>query len=390
MDKHPRCAEEGCQVKEGKGYQDCEQHSGCCAILSVEKHPDRLILDLYEAAKLIGYATSAVERQSHRQAADIAAARLQEALRSTANSESAPPTEPYVPVMGGISVTPGVRPPYDRNAYKVPPPSMDHSATSETAPPSEPGRIPALESTRTNADYWLKAAREAEQLPEQLICAEQAINAWKNAAYAAHDKLAIVEASNKGMFERLAPSVEYVEGTAVGWGEDEIDRLRHDLERATANHGADLTANSATSETKAITLPLAGVLNVDDPADKRNREWGEQPSARSESNAINPNGVTIAPSLYIDLIRWFEKHEDSAILHDEGLPQRLNDAAHQSAQQRLSDKGVPTPRTDAAAFERRGDYADGELADNLEVVPADVARQLERDLADALLGAARW
>ena len=91
-------------------------------------------------------------------------------------------------------------------------------------------------------------------------------------------------------------------------------------------------------ETKAITLPLAGVLNVDDPADKRNREWGEQPSARSESNAINPNGVTIAPSLYIDLIRWFEKHEDSAILHDEGLPQRLNDAAHQSAQQRLSDK----------------------------------------------------
>ena len=43
------------------------------------------------------------------------------------------------------------------------------------------------------------------------------------------------------------------------------------------------------------------------------------------------------------------------------------------------DKDTPTPRTDAAAFERRGDYADDELADNLEVVPADVARQIERD-----------
>lgn len=33
MDKHQRCAEEGCQVKEAKGYRDCEQSSGCCNLL---------------------------------------------------------------------------------------------------------------------------------------------------------------------------------------------------------------------------------------------------------------------------------------------------------------------------------------------------------------------
>jgi hypothetical protein len=52
----------------------------------------------------------------------------------------------------------------------------------------------------------------------------------------------------------------------------------------------------------------------------------------------------------------------------------MMDAAHSG------DGDTATPRTDAEAFERRGDYADDNLADNLEVVPATVARQLERDL----------
>lgn len=33
MDKHPTCQEEGCQLKAGKGYLDCEQHSGACDLL---------------------------------------------------------------------------------------------------------------------------------------------------------------------------------------------------------------------------------------------------------------------------------------------------------------------------------------------------------------------
>lgn len=89
MDKHQRCVAEGCQAKEAKGYQDCEQHSGCCAILPTEKHPDRLILDLRQAAEMIGFATSMVERQAHRQAADEAAAKLQERFRSSAAPEGA-------------------------------------------------------------------------------------------------------------------------------------------------------------------------------------------------------------------------------------------------------------------------------------------------------------
>lgn len=47
-----------------------------------------------------------------------------------------------------------------------------------------------------------------------------------------------------------------------------------------------------------------------------------------------PNTVTISSALYKELIDWFEKFSESPILHDQGLPQRLNDAAHQSVQAR--------------------------------------------------------
>lgn len=52
------------------------------------------------------------------------------------------------------------------------------------------GRIPALEATRINADYWRNAAYEQEGGAERSNAFEQAICAWKNAAYAAHDLLA--------------------------------------------------------------------------------------------------------------------------------------------------------------------------------------------------------
>lgn len=46
----------------------------------------------------------------------------------------------------------------------------------------------SLESTNKNAEYWIDGARQADA-SEQLICALQAVNAWKNAAYAMADKL---------------------------------------------------------------------------------------------------------------------------------------------------------------------------------------------------------
>lgn len=54
-----------------------------------------------------------------------------------------------------------------------------------------PGRIPALEQIRISASYWWNEARnkQEERRGDVLMYAEQAINAWKNAAYAAHDKL---------------------------------------------------------------------------------------------------------------------------------------------------------------------------------------------------------
>lgn len=42
------------------------------------------------------------------------------------------------------------------------------------------------------------------------------------------------------------------------------------------------------------------------------------------------NAITIPVSLYTELIDWFEKFNESPILHDQGLPQRLNDAAYES------------------------------------------------------------
>lgn len=52
----------------------------------------------------------------------------------------------------------------------------------------QPGRIPELEGARISAEYWLNSARDIPTLTEAGITYEQAINAWKNAAYAMADK----------------------------------------------------------------------------------------------------------------------------------------------------------------------------------------------------------
>lgn len=63
------------------------------------------------------------------------------------------------------------------------------STPSHVAPIGEPGRIPELEPTRRNAEYWRTSAHEQGNIDEKMLAMEQAINAWKNAAYAAWDKI---------------------------------------------------------------------------------------------------------------------------------------------------------------------------------------------------------
>lgn len=47
----------------------------------------------------------------------------------------------------------------------------------------KPGRIADLEPTRINADYWVASAYKAKTLADARLFLEQAVNAWKNAAY---------------------------------------------------------------------------------------------------------------------------------------------------------------------------------------------------------------
>ena len=77
-------------------------------------------------------------------------------------------------------------------------PQTIHEKSNATSAGCVIGRIPALESTRINADYWIDAARKAESPAEALMFIEQAANAWKNAAYAAHDKMAAPAAAPSG------------------------------------------------------------------------------------------------------------------------------------------------------------------------------------------------
>lgn len=63
------------------------------------------------------------------------------------------------------------------------------SSGDKQSQPNRPG-WPVLEDTRTNAEYWRKGAYSHGGHPEAMICFEQAVNAWKNAAYSLAEKLA--------------------------------------------------------------------------------------------------------------------------------------------------------------------------------------------------------
>jgi len=84
------------------------------------------------------------------------------------------------------------------------------------------------DSTAKYADYWLKGAKAQQNRAEALMCAEQAVNVWKNLAY------------------DLARQAHYYLNTQARYTESETAALQHDVERAVANHTADLNAVSAT------------------------------------------------------------------------------------------------------------------------------------------------
>ena len=80
---------------------------------------------------------------------------------------------------------------------------MANTRAPSDAPQADVGRIPALEATRTNADYWKHGAWNEPNREDALRCMEQAVNAWKNAAYAAHDALRAAPPSSEPVAEKL-------------------------------------------------------------------------------------------------------------------------------------------------------------------------------------------
>jgi hypothetical protein len=79
--------------------------------------------------------------------------------------------------------------PSELRPYGLIPEGVGHGEHDGGAPNGEkmPGRIPELEPARLNADYWLNAGRNCVDKENAVLCCEQAINAWKNAAYHAYD-----------------------------------------------------------------------------------------------------------------------------------------------------------------------------------------------------------
>lgn len=73
------------------------------------------------------------------------------------------------------------------------------ACSAERVATGQPGRIPELEQTRMNADYWLDHARGCKTTSNAVIHAEQAISAWKNAAYAAWDRIKSSAPSSDGV-----------------------------------------------------------------------------------------------------------------------------------------------------------------------------------------------
>lgn len=99
----------------------------------------------------------------------------------------------------------------------------DHAAEREAQGPSAVERVNGLCSSQD----WNNATLGRDLWEGQ----GQRINWLRDLALEQAEELDRLRAENRTMRDRLAPSIEYVEGIAVGYGEDEIDRLRAENER---------------------------------------------------------------------------------------------------------------------------------------------------------------
>lgn len=81
------------------------------------------------------------------------------------------------------------RPDYDPSSSDVPASVTPLYAIPISDLEARQGRIPDLEGARRNADYYLAEAKHPDvESNSAVIFFEQAINAWKNAAYAMADQ----------------------------------------------------------------------------------------------------------------------------------------------------------------------------------------------------------
>mgnify|MGYP001609667995 CR=1 FL=1 len=66
--------------------------------------------------------------------------------------------------------------------------AVDRGYAAQQPQSDKEGRIPDLEPVRRNAEYWASAARDGGAREYAMLAMEQAVNAWKNAAYAMADQ----------------------------------------------------------------------------------------------------------------------------------------------------------------------------------------------------------
>jgi hypothetical protein len=77
--------------------------------------------------------------------------------------------------------------------------------------PLLPGCVPhafMLEATRRNAEFWRAGGHNEADKGRALLCLEQAVNAWKNAAYANAKEVLLLRAERDALLSKVATMVE--------------------------------------------------------------------------------------------------------------------------------------------------------------------------------------
>lgn len=95
-------------------------------------------------------------------------------------------------------------------------PRIDKSDEKAILPKPAPGAH-LCESTARNAEYWMSEARKINVAgAEKQLCAEQAVNAWKNLAYALARQVHFLDNDYHGAYQ-TAPSSTAPSETAVNY-----------------------------------------------------------------------------------------------------------------------------------------------------------------------------